>query len=361
MSAAAKSSEIAVGNPVLVETTRGKLVESRHHGAFVAVDVAGRTLLAQGDVERPIYPRSATKPFQAIPLITSGAATAYGLTPSELAVACASHSGEPMHVTAVRAMLGKAGLDESALRCGAHPPLSEDAFEALAACGGIPTPLCNNCSGKHAGWLLVCEHMNWPRDSYTSVDHPLQLHIKSLTEHLCQTRLDIDACAVDGCSAPTWAMPLKALALGFARFGKPDSIASDVADACRELREDCAHFPVMVAGTGRLATKVLNAFGEEIFIKGGAEGVYAGCVPGLGAGFAVKIDDGARRAAELVAVRLLALLLPEAQNKLNALHPASLHNWRGLTVGEVRPAPAFREFSGQVNSPGDAKSDQTKT
>lgn len=333
----------AMNNPVLVETTRGRLIESWHHGAFLAVDTSGRTLLALGDVERAIYPRSATKPFQALPVITTGAASAYGLTASELAIACASHSGEPIHVATVRAMLGKAGLDESALRCGAHAPLSEDAFEALAACGGIPTPLCNNCSGKHAGMLLVCEHMHWPLDSYTSADHPLQLHIKSLIEQLCDTKLDIDTCAVDGCSAPTWAMPLHALALGFARFGKPDNLTPDLADACRELREDCAHFPIMIAGTGRLATKVLSAFGEDIFIKAGAEGVYAGCLPGAGVGFALKIDDGARRAAELVAVRLLAALLPEAQDKLNTLHPASLHNWRGLTVGQVRPAAALKK------------------
>jgi L-asparaginase II len=336
----------AMNNPVLVETTRGALVESWHRGAFVVVDATGRRLFAQGDVERPAYPRSAIKPFQAIPLIVTGAASAYGLTPSELAIACASHSGEPIHVAAVRAMLGKAGLDESALRCGAHAPLSADAFEALVACGGIPTPLCNNCSGKHAGMLLACEHKGWPLESYTSVDHPLQIQIKALIEQLCETRLDIDACAVDGCSAPTWAMPLQALALGFARYGKPDALPPELADACRELREDCTHFPVMIAGTGRLSTKILSAFGEEIFIKGGAEGVYAGCLPHAGVGFAVKIDDGSRRAAELVSVKLLAKLLPEAEKTLTKLHPVALRNWRGLIVGEVRPAAGLKTALG---------------
>lgn len=331
----------AKNNPILVEAVRGKLIESWHHGAFAVVDSAGRTVCALGDVERPVFPRSAVKPFQAIPLITTGAASAYGLTASELTVACASHAGEPVHVGAVRAMLGKAGLDESALRCGAHAPLSEDAFEALAACGGIPTPLYNNCSGKHAGMLLASEHMGWPLDSYTSVDHPLQIHIKALMERLCETRLDIDKCAVDGCSAPTWAMPLKSLALGFARFGKPDSLSPELADACRELREDCAHFPLMAAGTGRLATRILSAFGEEIFIKTGAEGVYAGCLPAEGVGFAIKIDDGARRAAELVTIQLLAYLAPGAKKTLNKVHSPMLHNWRGLTVGEVRPAAAL--------------------
>jgi L-asparaginase II len=336
----------ATNNPILVETTRGKLIESWHHGAFAVVDAAGRTVCAVGDIERPVFPRSSTKPFQAIPLITTGAASAYGLTASELAVACASHAGEPIHVATVRAMLGKAGLDESALRCGAHAPFSADAFEALAACGGIPTPLYNNCSGKHAGMLLVCEHMHWPLDSYTSVDHPLQLHIKSLLEQFCETTLTVDACGVDGCCAPTWAMPLQALALGFARFGKPDDLAPELADACRELREDCAHFPIMVAGTGCLATKVLSAFGEEIFIKTGAEGVYAGCLPGTGVGFALKIDDGARRAAEEVTVRLLAHLSPGAESALNKLHSTALRNWRGLTVGEVRTTAAIKKALG---------------
>jgi L-asparaginase II len=338
----------AMNNPILVETTRGSLIESWHHGAFAAVDASGRTLCAVGDIERPLYPRSAIKPFQAIPLITTGAASAYGLTASELAIACGSHAGEPIHVATVRAILGKAGLDESALRCGAHAPFNMDAFETLAACGGVPSPLHNNCSGKHAGMLLVCEHMRWPLDNYTSIDHPLQLHIGRLTEQLCETALDIDSCGVDGCSAPTWALPLHALALGFARFGKPEDLAPDIADACRELREDCAHFPMMAAGTGRLATKVLSAFGEEIFIKTGAEGVCAGCLPGTGVGFALKIDDGARRAAEQVTVQLLAHLAPGAESRLNRLHSTGLRNWRGLTVGEVRPTDAFKKALGRI-------------
>jgi L-asparaginase II len=333
----------AANNPVLVDVWRGKLVESQHRGAFIAVDAAGRVALSLGEVDRPTYPRSAIKPFQAIPLITTGAASAYGLTPSELAIACASHSGEPIHVATVRAMLGKAGLDESALRCGAHAPLSVDAAEALAASGGRSTPLCNNCSGKHAGMLLVSQHMNWRMDSYTSVDHPLQAYIKALIEQFCGTKLDVDACAVDGCSTPTWAMPLKAIAFGFARFGKPDELPADVGDACREFREDCAHFPVIAAGTGRLATKVLSAYGEEIFIKAGAEGVYAGAIPGTGLGFAVKIDDGARRAAELVAIQLLVKLLPGSRATLSKLYSPSVHNWRGLKVGELRPAAALRD------------------
>jgi L-asparaginase II len=333
----------ATDNPVLVEVWRGSLMESNHRGAFVVTDCAGRSVLALGDVDRPIYPRSTVKPIQAIPLITTGTASAYGLTASELAVACSSHSGEPMHVAAVRAMLGKAGLDESDLRCGAHPPLSADAAETLAACGGRPTPIHNNCSGKHAGMLMVSLHMDWRLDSYTSVDHPLQLHIKSLIETFCETALTVDACALDGCTAPAWSMPLRSLALGFARFGKPDDLPSELADACRELREDCTHFPLMTAGTGRLCTKVLNAFGEEVYVKGGAEGVYAGALPAAGLGFALKIDDGALRAAELLLVRLLGKLLPDAQTALQKLFPTWLRNWRGLTVGEMRSAPALMQ------------------
>jgi len=244
-------------------------------------------------------------------------------------------------VAAVRAMLGKAGLDESDLRCGAHPPLSADAAEALAASGGRPTPLCNNCSGKHAAMLLVTQHMDWRLDGYTSADHPLQLHIKSVIEALCQTPLSIERCAVDGCTVPTWAMPLKALARGYAHFAKPDDLPPDIADACRELRENCAHFPIMVGGTGRLCSRVLSTFGEEVCVKSGAEGIYAGALPGLGVGFAMKIDDGARRASELLLIQLLATLMPDARDTLRKLLPTSLRNWRGLTVGEMRPAPAL--------------------
>jgi L-asparaginase II len=333
-----------MSNPVLVEVLRGALVESRHTGAVAVVDADGRRVLALGEVERPVYPRSAVKALQALPLVESGAADLYGLGPQELALACASHSGEPGHVATVTRMLTLAGLDASALKCGTHWPIHQPSAQALARGGGTATPLHNNCSGKHAGFLCVACAISADRAHYVQPLHPVQRMIKTVLEDLTGTVLSPDVCAIDGCSVPTWAMPLAALARGFARFGTGVGMTSERAKAAARLREACAAHPWHVAGTGRFCTEIMERFGARAFVKTGAEGVYCAALPEQGLGIAVKCDDGSGRAAEvMMAATLAGLLTLDAD--VAALEPfvrPTLHNWNGLAVGAIQPTEILK-------------------
>jgi L-asparaginase II len=333
-----------MGNPVLVETLRGTLVESRHRGAVAVVDAEGRAMLALGEVERAVYPRSAIKALQALPLIESGAADRYGLTPPELALACASHSGEPGHVETARQMLARAGLEPSALRCGAHWPIHQPSAQALARAGGTATALHNNCSGKHAGFLCTACALDAGRESYVAPSHPVQRAVKGVLESLGGVALGEDVCAIDGCSVPTWAMPLQALARAFARFGSGHGLSPARAGAAARLRAACAAHPWHVAGSGRFCTEIMQRFGARVFVKTGAEGVFCGALPELGLGVAIKCDDGAGRAAEVMMAATLARLLVDEADRA-ALKPhvrPSLRNWNGTTVGVLQPTETIK-------------------
>ncbi len=328
-----------MSNPILVEVLRGTLVESRHSGAVAVVDTGGRRVLALGDVERPVYPRSAVKALQALPLVESGAADRYGLGPEELALACASHSGEPGHVATAARMLALAGLDEGALRCGAHWPIHQPSAHALARGGGTASTLHNNCSGKHAGFLCMACSIGAEPAHYLQPAHPVQRAVKATLEALTGTVISQDVCAVDGCSAPTWAVPLAALARGFARFGTGAGMTPERAKAAARLREACAAHPWHVAGTGRFCTGIMERFRERAFVKTGAEGVYCAALPEQGLGIAVKCDDGGGRAAEVMMAATLKRFLPVSLDTLT-LEPLvrpSLRNWNGVAVGAIRP------------------------
>ena len=281
-------SETNTANPVLVEIIRGSLVESRHAGAIAVTDADGRLLLAFGDVERPVFPRSAVKAMQAIPLVESGAADAFGLGDDELAVACASHSGSSLHVEAVRSLLAKAGLDESYLACGAHWPVSEAATRELMRSGRRPQAIHNNCSGKHAGMLVASVHLGFDPRGYEQPDHPLQIMIARIISETCGIVLDQSRMGIDGCSVPTWALPLGVLARGFARLGTGEGLATKRARAAERLVGACFAAPVLVAGEGRFDTLVMGKLAPSVFVKGGAEGVHCAALPALGLGIAVK-------------------------------------------------------------------------
>ena len=332
-----------MSNPVLVEVLRGTLVESRHAGAVAVVDAGGRRVLALGDVERPVYPRSAIKALQALPLVESGAADIYGLGTEELALACASHSGEPGHVATATRMLTLAGLDASALRCGAHWPIHQPSAHALARGGGAASALHNNCSGKHAGFLCVACATSTDHTHYVQPAHPVQRMIKTVLEDLTGIVLSQDVCATDGCSVPTWAMPLAALARGFARFGTGVGLTPGRARAAARLREACATHPWHVAGTGRFCTEMMQHLGARAFVKTGAEGIYCAALPQQGLGIAIKCDDGAGRAAEVMIAATLARFLPGEADRA-ALEPfvrPILRNWNGIAVGAIRPTAAI--------------------
>jgi L-asparaginase II len=330
-----------MSNPVLVEVLRGKLVESSHRGSVAVIDIDGRHVLALGDVARPVFPRSAIKALQALPLIECGAADRFGLQPEELALACASHSGEPEHVAAAARMLSRAGLDPSALRCGAHWPINQAAAHALARGGGTATALHNNCSGKHAGFLCTACALDADRASYVEPKHPVQRAVKAVLEALGGRAIGEDVCAVDGCSVPTWALPLEALARAFARFGSGVGLAPERAKAAARLRAACAAHPWHVAGSGRFCTEIMQRFGSRIFVKTGAEGVYCAALPEQGVGIAIKCDDGGGRAAEVAMAATLAKLLPDDGAALEPFVRPALRNWNGISVGQLRPTGAI--------------------
>lgn len=328
-----------MANPVLVEVTRGGLVESRHRGSIAVVDADGRRAVALGDVDAPVYPRSAIKALQALVLVESGAADRFGFGSEELALACASHNGEEGHVAIVARMLKRAGLDASALKCGTQWPLHEESARALARAGGTASALHNNCSGKHAGFLCAACMLDADRGSYTEAAHLVQREVKAALENLGGAEIPDSARATDGCSVPTWAMPLANLARAFARFGTGVGLTPARAQAAARLRAACAEKPWHAAGTGRLCTDVMTAFGARIFIKTGAEGVCCAALPEQGLGIAVKCDDGAGRARDVMIAAAIARVL-EAGTDRTALEKfirLPLRSWNGIAVGEVRP------------------------
>jgi len=330
-------------NPILVEVTRGPLIESRHRGAVAVADADGATVLAIGDVTMPVFPRSAIKALQALALVEEGAADRYGFGDEELALACASHSGEPEHVAGVERMLTRAGLDSSALRCGAHYPISQAAAAALAR-AGAPSALHNNCSGKHAGFLCLACATGVGHAGYFRPEHPVQREVRAILEDFTGAVLGEECCAIDGCSVPTWAMPLENLARGFARFGTGRGLSPARAKAAARLRQACANKPWHVAGTGRFCTEIMELFGARVFVKTGAEGVYCGALPQQGLGIAIKCDDGAGRAAQAIMAGLIARFLPIDAAEHVALKPFTrpvLRNWNGTEVGAVRVTEAL--------------------
>lgn len=335
-----RAATLQMSNPVLVEVWRGALVESRHRGALAVVDADGAIVLALGDVAAPVYPRSAVKPLQALPLIESGAADRFGFGDEELALACASHGGEPAHVAAAARMLARAGLDLGALECGTHWPTHQPSAQALARSGAAPSALHNNCSGKHAGFLCVACAAGVDHRGYVGANHVVQREVRAAIESLTGVGLSQDRCGIDGCAIPTWAVPLAALAHAFARFGRGRGLAPEQARAAARLRDAMAAQPYYVAGTGRFCTEIMTAFGTRVLVKTGAEGVFCGALPEQGPGIALKCDDGGKRAAEVTMAAAIGRFLPvndDQRAALDAFVRPTLRNWNGMEVGGLRP------------------------
>ena len=330
----------ARGFETVVEVTRGGRVESIHLGAAAVCDAGGARLAWIGDPDLPVWWRSTAKPFQAVPLLVSGAAERFAVSDAELALVCASHSGEPEHVAAVGGLLRRAGLVPEQLGCGAHAPYHAPSAAALLRRGESPTVLHNNCSGKHAGMLLQCLHLGSDPARYLEPDHPVQRAIlANVARHAGVEPGGIEM-AIDGCSAPTFALPLAALARAYAALAVALSGRGD-ADLGRIALSMAAH-PANVGGTGRLDTVLMEAAPGRLIAKVGAEGIYAvaALAPTGPTGLALKIADGtaerARTALVLHLVERLALLPAAGVAAVRARWPAELHNCRGLTVGEIR-------------------------
>lgn len=331
-------------NPALVEVTRGSLVESLHRGRVAVVDSLGKLVCGIGNIEERVFPRSAIKALQAIPLVESGAAEALDLTDAEIALACASHNGEEVHANGARVMLFKAGLEETDLDCGPQwPQRMEDAAKLILQ-NEQPCGLHNNCSGKHAGFLGLAKVLGVDTKGYVRADHPVQREIRLVMEELTGDNLSEDACGVDGCSIPTFASPLKSFARAFAVFGTGEGLSALRADAARQIYEACVNEPYMVAGAGRFCTRVMEGFKGRVLVKTGAEGVFCAAIPELGLGVALKCDDGATRAAEVMMATVLEAMLDldddEAGLLADLVTPPVVTRLKA-EAGQIRPSAGF--------------------
>lgn len=336
------------GEP-LVEVLRGDRIESVHSVAACIIDSRGRVGAALGTIDEPVFLRSSIKPFIAAAVVLSGAADAFGLDDAEIALIAASHSGEPDHVKAARSILTKAGVAESALRCGAHPPHDERAARDLQASGQAPGPVHNNCSGKHAGILALAKLLGAPLDAYLDVRHPAELAILSMNARVFGVEPEALALAVDGCGIPTIAVSLRAAGLGFARFATLDGLDDADAAALARVKSAMQARPWFVAGTGAFDTRLIDATKGAVVGKGGAEGVHCDALNAAGLGLALKVIDGGRRAVAPGTLALLAsagVLDGQAAAALaDDAHPP-VYNAAGDIVGAIAtrlpPSFAFR-------------------
>lgn len=331
-------------DPILVEIMRGDHVESVHRGAVAVCDADGGLVMEIGDVAQHVFPRSAVKAMQALPLVESGAADALGFGDRELALACASHRGEACHVEMAGAMLGRVGLDGEALECGVHWPLNHDATVELARAGHQPSALHNNCSGKHSGFLCTCRHLRLEHRGYVGFDHPMQGMIREAMQDVTGVVHDGHNSATDGCSIPTYAIPLESLAAGFARMAAGQGLGAMRATAARRLLAACMAEPFFVSGTDVADMALMQASPGRIFVKSGAEGVFCAALPEHGLGIALKCDDGTGRAGELMIAAVLAKLFRQdvaLSAALAGLASPDVKTRKDVPVGKVRPTGAL--------------------
>ncbi|GAC1566898.1 MAG: asparaginase [Vulcanimicrobiaceae bacterium] len=313
-----------------------------HRVAAAVSDVRGRVVRSLGDIDEPVFLRSAAKPFIAAAVVASGAAARFELTPREIAVMAASHNGEAFHLAAVASVLEKVGLDASALRCGAHAPSYEPAAAALARAGAGPTALHNNCSGKHAGILALCRHLGDDVASYLAAEHPAQRRILAFCARLTGDDPARMPLAIDGCGIPVFATPLRRAALAFARFATLEGLADDDALALRTVRDAMAAEPAYVAGSERFDSALIATTHGRIVGKAGAEGVHADALLGAGLGLALKVVDGARRAAPPATMALLDALgafSPPERAALARFARPEIRNVAGDGVGYLTTEP----------------------
>lgn len=315
---------------------RGGHVESRHRVAWAIVDADRTVLQSQGDIDCPIFPRSAIKPLQAIPLVETGAADAYALSKQELALACASHNGEPVHVQRVEAWLKRVGFKTDSLECGVHPPSHQPSADALTRSGVAPTALHNNCSGKHAGMLTLAKHLGVDPVGYIEPGHPVQQRIARTLTAL--SGLDqLPTPAIDGCGIPTYPISLRVMAAAMARTTDPEALGAERASACSRIAEAMTAHPDMIAGQDRPCTTMMRAL-PRIIAKTGAEGVYTAIWPERRLAIALKVEDGSTRASSVALFALLDMVGAvdaKARSELCEIARPTLRNRNGQVVGHI--------------------------
>lgn len=343
----------------IFEITRGNLVESVHHGSIAVVDANGKLISSHGDPQAVAFLRSSAKPFQAIPFVEHGGVEHFNFTPRELSISCASHEGSDLHVQTVEAMLKKIGIDESHLQCGAHMPGDVTAFKSLILKNELPTPIRNNCSGKHTAMLAYAKMLGLSLENYLDVNHPIQQDILASFAHLCLFPINEISLGIDGCSAPNFAVPLFNAALGMARLCDPHELSETRAAACKKITSAMTMHPEMVSGFGEFDCELMKAGEGKILCKRGAEGFQIiGLLPGAlgkdspGIGIALKVSDGdavrmgtnlessnrVRPAVTLEILRQLGALSSKQEQALAGFGPvSSVRNHRGIVTGQSRP------------------------
>jgi L-asparaginase II len=326
---------------IVAKVIRGETVESVHRGHFVVVDGNGEIVSAIGDPKAVTFFRSASKPFQAMPFITSGAADVFGFSEEEIALACASHSGEQRHVRIAQLMIERIGLTEAHLHCGAHLPFYEKEAERMQRAGEYPTQFHNNCSGKHAAMLAFAKHIEADINTYESPENPVQRAIVESIATLSGVPVNKIKIGIDGCAAPNFAVSMHAMARSFANLVNPGNLDPVLASACERIASAMVKFPELIGGTERLDTMLMQAANGAIVSKVGADGVWlCGVLPSkrflTGLGIALKIEDGNdHRARPVVAVEALKQLGILSPDDLPELSPMLLKNRRGDIVGKV--------------------------
>ena len=339
---------------VVVEQTRGPLVENIYRGDGAVVDGQGHVVFRVGDPEKVTFWRSSAKPIQAMPVVLSGAADAFGFGPEHLAIFCASHSGEPVHTETVLDAMRRAGLSPELLRCGAHAPFDRETADALAAAGRAPEAIHNTCSGKHTGMLALAKHLGLPLETYLDPNSQLQQIILANVADVTGMKLGQIAIGTDGCGVPVFGLPLRNMAWAFARLADPTAMPHGKEEAGRRFRDAMLDCPHHIAGKRRICTQIMKLPGRRFVAKSGAEGVYCvGVLPEAvaqspvlkaagvtgGVGIAVKAEDGDKDVRHMMIyeiLRQLGLLTADDLAALAAYGPHPVKNHAGTLVGERR-------------------------
>jgi len=326
------------GDVPLVAVRRGNYIGSVHRGVAVVADPAGQMIQAFGDVTQPVFLRSAAKPFQVMPAVLSGGIDGFGITEQELAVLCASHSAEPRHMEAVLSVLQKIGLDEGSLQCGIHPPIDQETAIARWQAGIAPSPVCNNCSGAHAGMLVACRALDFSIDGYGRPDHPLQRMTRDVLSAFTDVPADEIEYGVDNCAVPAFRFPLLQSAMAFARLMTQECVEQPLQEASARVVRAMMTYPAMVGGAHSFDSDLMAAAHGEIVSKSGAEGFQGVGLRTMGAGVAIKVSDGNSRAvppASLAILNGLGVLDEDMQERLAEYNRPEQMSARGEPVGDL--------------------------
>jgi L-asparaginase II len=322
----------------IVTVSRGSHTESVHQGHIAIVDYKDNLVYSYGNPNHFTFIRSTAKPLQAIAVVESGATEHF--SSAEIALLCASHSGEMKHVELVQTILQKLQLPISALQCGVHEPFHKHSKELLLRQNEKPTALHNNCSGKHVGMLALAVHLHHPWQLYTDIDHPIQQCLLKTISEMSVTPMSEIEIGIDGCSVPVYGMSIRKLALAYARLGQPIQLSQTRSKACLRILGCLRKHPYYIAGSNRFDTQLIEATNGAIIGKMGAEGVFALTIPAKGWGIAIKVADGAERALYPTVIETLAqlnLLDPQSLTALSSFHKPSIMNWQGAKVGSIVP------------------------